>query len=227
MKWNVPKIWPDADCWIIGGGPSVARQFNVPEEIITKVMTGEVAPNYLSRYMKCIHDKHVIAVNNAYMIGAWIDVVFFGDSAWYLTHRNNLASWPGLKVSCAPREGTFAKDNIKYLEKDKKYRQGISPNRQAVAWNSNSGASAINLAVHFGVKRIFLLGFDMSLDKNKVSHWHGSHATNGKRMPSFSRHLRGFPKIAEDAKAMGIEILNASPGSSIIDFPIINAKDLL
>jgi len=226
MKWNVPQIWPDADCWVIGGGPSMARQFDVPERIVAKVMSGELTPDHLSEYMQCLHDKHVVGVNNAYMIGDWIDVDFFGDSAWYLVHRKRLAEWPGLKVSCAPREGAFAKDKIKYVEKDKKHRQGISSNRQAVSWNSNSGAAAINLAVHFGAKRIFLLGFDMQLDDNKVSHWHGGHGSN-RKPPGFSRHLRGFPCIAEDAKAMGIEILNASPGSSIIDFPIINAKDLL
>jgi hypothetical protein len=225
-------MWDGGTCFIIGGGPSMPYQFNVPEEIIGHVMEGRMTPHAYSEYMIPLHDKHVIGVNNAYQIGMWLDVLFFGDYSWYLVHRRRLAEWPKVKVTCTPRfdGGDRDREGIKYLQKDNEHKHGISQNKYKLAWNANSGAATINLAAYFGVKRIVLLGFDMCLNDNSISHWHGSHKDKGgktKRVPPFGRHLKGFPKIAEDAKGLGIEILNASPKSAIKDFKKIHVKEVL
>lgn len=231
-KWTAPDMWQDGECWIIAGGPSMPRQFGVTEELIRRVMNREENPSAYSPYLSPIHGKHVIAVNNAYQLGSWIDVVFFGDCAWYKTHRKKLAEFPGLKVTSCNRFTNKPKEKsegIKYLARDKTHRQGISSDKSKVSWNNNSGAAAINLAVHFGAKRIILLGFDMSLDKGKISHWHGSHGNPWEKQkpPPFKRHLKGFPVIAADAKSMGVEIINASPDSAIDDFLKMGVKELL
>lgn len=236
-------MWEDGECWIIGGGPSVLEQFGVPEDLARKIKEREEPLHAMSPYMEAIHDRHVIGVNMAYRIGHWIDVVFFGDCGWYLWHRKQLAKFPGLKVSCCPRfagrkEGD--PERIKFVQKCRKVKRGITTERDSVAWNGNSGAAAISLARHFGVRRIVLLGFDMKTDAEKVTHWHGYHVEkysgkvdrrgNPKPRPTrlpFGRHLRGFPKIAEDAKRMGIEIINASPKSAIDAFPKASVKELL
>jgi hypothetical protein len=200
----------------------------VPEQVINNVMTGG-HPSAYSDYLKPLHDKHVIAINNAYRIGNWIDAVFFGDCAWYVTHRLGLAQFPGLRVSCCDRFINKSEGHIRYLAKDKSKTQGISENPTTVAWNGNSGAAAISFAYHLGVKRIVLLGFDMVLDSKRKSHWHGSHVPNATKpkSPPFARHLRGFPLIAEDAKRLGLEILNASSISVIDVFPKVKVRDLL
>lgn len=199
------------------------RQFGVPEDVIQSVISREKRPSAYSEYLAPIHGKHVIGVNNAYQIGNWIDAVFFGDCSWYLVHRLALAKFPGLKITCCNRFSSKRKEaseGIKYLAKDSGHRYGVSSDRSKVSWNANSGAAAINLAVHFGVKRIILLGFDMNLDADKKSHWHGSHKKVGekKKPPPFARHLKGFPVIAKDAKTMGVEIINANPKSAIKEF---------
>lgn len=232
--WTAPPIWENGEAWIIGGGTSVPRQFGVPEDVVQSVMRGGPASAY-SPYLAPLHDRHVIGVNNAYKIGNWIDVIFFGDCGWYVQHKNYLYALNCLKVTCCDR---FAKpdkfcEGIKYLAKDRKKPLGLTDNTSMISWNFNSGAAAINVAVHFGVKRIILLGFDMTLDDKKVSHWHGSHSVTpvtkpGKiRVPPFARHLKGFAAIADDAARLGIEILNGSPISTIPQFPKINVRDLL
>ena len=105
------------------------------------------------------------------------------------------------------------------------HRQGISPDPTKVSWNSNSGAAAISLAAHFGVKRIILLGFDMSFNGKGVSHWHGSHGNE--KPPPFRKHMLGFPVIAAEAKDRNIEIINASLGSALTEFPKVHVKELL
>jgi hypothetical protein len=220
-------MWSGGTAFIIGGGPSMPLQFGVPEDVVSKVMSGALSPSSYSPHLSPIHGAHVIGVNNAYQIGPWIDCIFFGDCAWYLVHRLTLAKLSNLKVSCCPRfAGRPAKDmeGIKYLAKDGGHRYGISDNPSKLAWNHNSGAAAINLAVHFGVRRIILLGFDMC-QAGTASHWHGSHGN--KKSPPFARHLKGFPAIAEDAKRRGVEILNASPISTIEYFPKVELRSLL
>jgi len=235
MQWSVPPLWKDGTCWIIGGGPSMPRQFNIPENVIQDVMHRRSSPAAYSPYLEALHNRHIIGVNNVYQIGEWIDTLFFGDCSWYVVHRLALAKWPKLKVTCCNRFSAkpSAKSNgILYLAKDRRKKYGISANPTTVAWNNNSGAAAISLAVHFGVKKIFLLGFDMSLDSDKVSHWHGSHAgnSNSKKKfysPPFARHLRGFPEIAADAVNLGVEIVNCSPNSAIQEFRKCTVNEIL
>lgn len=234
MLWTVPPIWKDGTAFILGGGTSLPRVFGTPEDVIKRVMTGG-NPNEYSAYLSPLHDKHVIGVNNTYRIGDWIDVLFFGDCGWYIMHKAMIANFPKLKVTCCDRFSNKPIEHcegIKYLAKDKQKTRGISNDPTTVSWNSNSGSAAISLAVHFGVKRIVLLGFDMALDGNNVSHWHGSHLPGGqkvrpKRSPPFKRHMMGFPVIATDAKNLGLEILNCSPISTITEFPKISLKEAL
>ena len=42
-----------------------------------------------------------------------------------------------------------------------------------------------------------------------------------------NQHMVGFSKIAQDAKRLGIEIINASPDSKIKAFKKVPVKDLL
>jgi hypothetical protein len=230
MIWKVPHIWEGGDVYIIGGGPSIPTQFNIPNKIVQDVIKGISPPSVYSPYMSFLHDKHVIGINVAYLLGDWIDMIFFGDSSFFTRHVKKLAFFPGLKISCHPVTESY--NWIKYLSRDSKPR-GISSNSRSVSWNSNSGSAAISIAAHAGAKRIILLGFDMKLDEKEHQHWHdlyGRYANRNdksiKKMP-FDRHLQGFPEIARDAKRMGIEILNASPDSAIECFRKINITDLM
>jgi len=229
--WNIPKIWTDSECWIIGGGPSIIEQFNIPAEVVHKVHMHEVGIDAYSPYLKDIHNKHVIGVNVAFLLGSWIDVLFFGDNGFFLQNIKEIEKFHNLKVTCNPRKHNLAwhYESVKYIRRES--IDGISTKKNSICWNKNSGAAAINLAAHFGVKRIILVGFDMSLDAADNRHWHKQYTnTANRKQPRklpFERHLKGFPKIASDAKKLGIEIINASPKSAITVFEKKPIKDLL
>lgn len=230
MIWRIPKIWEGGDVWIIGGGSSMPKQFGVPDELIQKVFEGTVPPSVYSNYMKRIHKKHVIGINMAYKIGDWMDIIFFGDKGFFLTHEADLAVYPGLKVSCHHVAGN--RPWVKLVGRDKKRPKGISSHPAMVSWNYNSGAAAISLAVHTGAKRIILLGFDMKLSNTHKQHWHNSYGrgeitTKRPHTLPFDRHLRGFVEIAKDARRLGIEILNANPESAISDFKKVTVNEIL
>jgi len=219
-SWSPPKIWKNGECYILGGGPSIPEVFDIPESLVRAVRKKEKDLSTFSPYMEPIHDKHVIAVNSAYKLGNWIDVIFFGDKTWYLDNRYNLAKIPRIKVTCSPYFRTaIREEQIKFIARDSK-KLGLSDKPTTLCWNYNSGACAIDLAIHFGVKRIYLLGFDMqNKAKTGNSHWHAEYS-NRKKDPPYKRHLQGFPSIAKIASQRDIEIINISTNTAITEFPI-------
>lgn len=235
MNWNVPNMWEGGEVWILGGGPSLTEEFNIPEDIVRKVRRKEADPSIYSPYLTAIHEKHVIGINMAFKIGNWIDMVFFGDGNVLLKYREELAQFAGLKICCNPKANTriYREEKIKYLSRDHGHTVGISDSLDKVSWNQNSGAAAISVAANAGATRIVLVGFDMTLDEKDNQHWHTLYKTaetqkprNARKLP-FNRHLKGFQQIKKDAKERGIEIINVSPNSEIKQFKKLTIKEVL
>jgi hypothetical protein len=55
-RWIAPKMWAGGTAFIVGGGPSLKGVDLTP-----------------------IHHRRVIGVNNAYRMGNWVDICWFGD----------------------------------------------------------------------------------------------------------------------------------------------------
>lgn len=207
--WTPPKIWAGGTAFIIGGGPSLKDMDLTP-----------------------IHGHHVIGTNNAYQLGSWVDLCWFGDCRWYDWHRDRLLKFAGIKVTCCVRAG--GKPGIKGMKRGK--AAGIEKRPGWVSWNGNTGASAINVAYHLGAVKVVLLGFDMRQVGDDCN-WHPEHLimnpnSEKKKLENggkscYGRYLRKFPEIAKDAHRLKLEIVNATPGSALPDFPIVELKDVL
>jgi hypothetical protein len=87
-----------------------------------------------------------------------------------------------------------------------------------VGWGGNGGFHALNLAVQFGLKKIILLGFDMTL-QNGV-HWHGRHAGHlaNPRQASVDRWRGVLDAQAKPLAEHGVQVVIGSPGSSLSQF---------
>ena len=227
--WNIPKMWEGGDCWIIGGGVSMPRQFGISEEVIENVNSQQDSIAAYSDYLSPLHDKHVIGVNVAFMLGSWISVLYFCDTGFFRNYKNDVLDFHNIKATCVnhlDRNLMPLTRNIKRLKRDMRY--GLSTKADTICWNFNSGGAAIDFAAHTGVKRILLLGFDMRYVDNK-SHWHAGYQTYVKptNPASFRRFLRSFHAIASDAKRRRIEILNVSMDSAIKELPKVQLKDVI
>jgi hypothetical protein len=227
MAFRVPPLWEDGECWILGGGPSMPRQFGVPEDVIQEVMEGEKPLSTYSPYLEFLHDKNVIGTNKAFKIGGWIQVVTFGDRGFFNHNRKELARFPNLKIGFMNEKlnAHHQKAGVRLMKRDNN-RMGISKNPDTICWNYNTGAATISVARHLGVKRIYLLGFDMKPDEGGKTHWHGEYK---KKINDnlFQRHMRGFSKIKEDADKLGIEILNVSPHSAIKELKKVSLEEVI
>lgn len=198
--WRAMPMWQDGECFILGGGPSL-KAVDVSR----------------------LEGRHVIVVNNAYQLAPWADVLFFGDCRWYLWHKDGINGFQGLKVTCC--EEHVDKPGVKVLKR-RNAPFGISSNPYELFWNLSSGATAVNLAAHFGVRRIVLLGFDMRLVDDRHN-WHKDHQITRAGHDPYKRFLIPWPTIAKHALERKIEIVNATPGSGLTLFPILDPETVL
>lgn len=65
---------------------------------------------------------------------------------------------------------------------------------------------------------IELYGFDMRRVGNR-QHWFGDHAPPLGRDLDFARCIRAFVEAAPQLQALGVEVINRTPGSAIRCFP--------
>lgn len=231
MQWCVPRIWKNQDVWILGGGPSLTSNFNIPEEIVSKVRAQELPLSAYSSFMKKIHDKNIIGVNVSFLLGDWVDICFFGDNSFFLKYEEALLKSKCLKVSCCEKSKTLGW--IKFLPIDYTKRGRLTSDPTKISWNFNSGSASINLAALLGAKRIILVGFDMNMPTNQP-HWHNEYKKGDlteqekiSRAQHFNQFLAPFPKIKKDLDTLGIEIYNTSLNSAIECIPKIPITEFL
>lgn len=211
LYWSAPRIWPDSVIFILGGGPSI---------------------KYLD--LTKIQGKWpVIGCNMAFLDYPWVDVVYFGDCKVHMwvteadkgRYAQQFDAYTGLKVSLCPDTRNDNRINALF-----RYRNGIVTDRRSLGWNMNTGGSAINLAYHFGAKKVVLLGFDMKQKDGKMN-FHNYNFVSVKHPKNvLSKFKKNFEYIAKDAKRLGLEIINAvhpEIGSDLPYFKQINYEEVI
>lgn len=232
-RWSIPKDWVGETAVIIGGGPSLRK-----EDV-------EIAKGKGWRRVAC---------NNSFLIDSEADVLCWGDRRWYEWNRHELSYHKGpYKIAWQDAERTegYKFHVLRYAEQKpelrqvlqdmSRYEEGSKDLRRALGQAlqhpgsllaeepttiaaTNTGQGAINIAYHFGAKRIVLLGFDMrevKIDGKRRLQWHNFH----KRPTEVQRYKDIFaPSIRiqfEILKTKGIELLNCTPESHLRGVPIV------
>lgn len=202
---GVLGIWKGETVFIIGGGPSLIGFDYTP-----------------------IQNRKVIGVNNAYRLGDWVDVCWFGDLKWLHWHQKELRSdFKGIIAHCNTRSDLRRKRWMVPFNRGTPL--GIVTDKKMVAWNRCSGFSAINLAYHMGASTVFLLGFDMKHD-TKQKNWHRDHKEDQSlRLAErrYARFLVASKAIHRDAQKLGLRIVNGNLDSAIMEFEKMTLGDFL
>jgi hypothetical protein len=194
-------MWDGGSCVILGGGESIRL----------------LSPDLVAQ-------QRAIAVNCAAIDFPRSEVFFWGDAGFPQRWAKELQTFQGLKVSCCASDASIP--GVRFV---RKLRDGgpLTTNPRCVRWNSSSGAAAINLAVHFGVKRIILCGFDMHKREDGHNNYHDRYAPGvGIASDPFRRFLAPFKQIAVDLERLEIECVNASPGSAIATIQIVDPRSV-
>jgi hypothetical protein len=99
--------------------------------------------------------------------------------------------------------------------------------REHIHFGNNSGYQAINLAYLFGAAKIILLGFDMHVAAGKI-HFFGQHPYHkdgqGPDNNVMARWCNNFVELAQDLKAEGVEVLNATRSTKLEAFKKVSLE---
>jgi hypothetical protein len=195
---KVPKLWPESTIVCIGGGPSLT-----PEDVAT--VQGRA---------------HVIAINDAYKIAPFAEVLYAADARWW-RHHAGVPSFKGFKYTLQAEARRWP--GVQVLRNTG--QSGLERDARGLKTGRNGGYQAINLAVHLGARRVLLLGYDMKSGGKGKSHWFGDHPW-GSSSP-YGSFLRCFETIVEPLQQAGVTVINCSRQTALTAFQRMTIDEAL
>lgn len=161
-----------------------------------------------------------IAVNNSYKLAPWATSLFAADGRWWHWHKG-VPSFIGLKYSLTLSASKWP--GVQVLRNAGS--SGLETDPTGLRNGRNGAYQAVNLAIHFGAKRIILLGVDMKTGPKGEEHWHGEHP-NKSRSP-YPLFIKYFRTMVNPLNDLGVEVLNCSPGSALDAFPKLPLREVV
>lgn len=167
-------------------------------------------------------DWPVIAVQDAYKL-VDADILYGCDAKWW-NHHKGCPDFKGQKWSshnhrdhCDDKRIVADLYNINLI--NGKAGDGYSTDPNLIHYGDNSGHQAVNLAIAFEATYIVLVGYDMRHVGGKA-HFFGDH-------PQGLFQRREYDSFAKKFKAPpeGVTIINATPGSALTAYPIMDFTD--
>lgn len=208
-----PK-WRDRYVAIVACGPSVAR-------LDLSVLRGRMP---------------VLAVKEAAVrLCPWADAVYGCDLPWWM-FRRGLPEFKGLKlgwhsgiVDRFPDVKRLTIRRVPNTRHEKYVDDLLLDEPGEVGGGGNSGFQAVNFAAQTAPRGILLIGFDMTPGVTK--HFYGRNDWPKSKNPDAKcfeeRWLPAFAASVAVFRALGIEVLNASPVSAIEDFRKVTVEQAL
>jgi len=152
----------------------------------------------------------------------WADVLYACDATWWNCSGPDFGEFTGERWSShslSPRKNddktaAAAEHGLTLIEGCG--GDGFSMDPARIHYGDNSGFQAINLALLFGARKIWLLGFDMRI--NGKRHFFGDHPPACHKDSDYRQYIGHFETAARMLPP-GIEIINATPDSALRCFP--------
>lgn len=164
--------------------------------------------------------RRVVAVNRAYEVVPEAEVIYFSDLRFWTWHQQSLENHGGRKVTSAVH---VKEKNVEHVQITGLTGIDVEPGK--IRQGNNSGYGAINLAVHLGAKRIFLLGFDMNFIGGRC-HWHDGYPVINTEK-TLKRMVAYFDTTVEPLNRIGVEVVNLNPDSAIKCFSKARPEEFL
>ena len=175
----------------------------------------------------------VIAVNDAYRLFPGARALYACDADWWRVH-DGCPDFAGEKWSSHTvdpnghhndklESGVARQYGLRLIEG--RDGDGFSFEPNVIHYGSNSGFQAVNLALQFGARRVVLVGFDMRL-VDGARHFFGDHPEPLRNGGAYTNFIRAFRSAAATLPD-NVEIINATPGSALKCFPMMELREAL
>ena len=187
--------WPGETCVIVASGPTAKDV----------------------RLDKARGKARFIVINDSWQLAPWADVLYACDGNWWNKSKGAM-EFQGLKLTIDRRHTIDYDWGIKQVKCNKYSDDLFVDGFNRIGWGGNSGFGALNLAVQFRVKKILLVGYDMTVVNG--AHWHDDHPM-GMHNPtekSVRRWKHCIDKVADKIKSVGVEVVNCSPVSTLANY---------
>lgn len=203
VKTVVPKLCPGGTVVCLASGPSLTR--DDVEHVRDRVAA-------------------VIAVNDTYKYAPFATALLASDAGWWVVHQG-VPSFGGLKY-CLQAVPTNKCPGVLQLRDTG--LEGIETDPTGLRTGRNSGAAAINLAVHFGAARIVLIGYDMQAVRGeRYSHFFGHHPFPLRGNSDYMMFRRMYDGMVEPLRTLGVDVINCSRETALKAFPCRPLRDVL
>ena len=195
--------WRGEAAFIIGGGPSLTG-FDFTR----------------------LKGRRVIAVNRAFEVARFADILFSMDSLYYrwalMRPSHSFSKFKGLKVWLDTYGFPYQGIHLVKSQGEKGLSWSL---RDGLYHGRNSGYAALNLAACLGANPIYLMGFDMAVRDGKT-HFHSGYsmAFPVRKLPIYAER---FNQAAPMLKARNINVVNLSPSSALECFPKYAVDEVL
>lgn len=200
--WTVPQIWKDERAYIIAGGSSVPREWLKAHKL----------------------PGRVLAIKDAALLVPDADCLFYADHHFHRDRADVFNAYTGpLIVKRTVHDDVPPQVRQVHRKRaDKSKINGLSRQPDTLGGH-DSGGSAINLAFHFGVKEIVLIGFDL-----RGAHWNlVSHPLPRARIRTHNLHRDSIDAMAAPMQEAGVTVWNTSLISNLIGFPRVPLASLV
>lgn len=204
--WNVPRLWEGETAVVAATGFSLTQ----------------------CDLMYCRGRAKVAVVNTTLQMAPWADLLYFADQRWFDHYKADVLAFKGLKVSIQNAHPVTATDPDVKILKNKGDHPGLYREPDGLHTGRNSGYQAINVLAHLGVGKIVLLGFDCRAD-DRARHWWGKEYPWRSSGPQIYKEtfLPRYRTLIDPLKNLGIDVVNATPGSAIDWWPMMPIQEVL
>lgn len=206
------QLWPNSTAVIIGTGPS-----------LTDAQLEWAARKAREQRWR------LFGMNNVYQRFPWIDVLVSCNVEWWdHYHPRDLVLRTAKFDRWTWDLATAHKYGINYVEG--RWGDSLSVNPRYIHYGHSSSYQALGLAYHYGVRTMYLLGFDMKYPPGQPRHYFGEYPKPLQHFPrtgpngEFTGLIKQFETI--DCDALGLTVYNCTPGSALRHFPGVDYESV-